>query len=186
MTIKEINIKLIGLVKNERKLTQEILTHINLFEKCAGHLKLGYSSMHQYLTRELGYSDDQAFRRLKAARLLNQVPEIANKLQDGSLNLSQAAQAQKAFETAERETGKPVTVAVKKEIINSLENASNFETKCLLIHQLNLKPEVEEKIKPQSNKTIRLETTLTQAQFDKLQNIKNLLSHTIPDQKTGN
>ena len=126
MTVKEINIQLIHLVKNERKLTQEILNHINLFEKCAGHLSLGYSSMHQYLTRELGYSDDQAFRRLKAARLLNHVPEVADKLRTGSLNLSQAAQAQRAFEIAERETGKPVTVESKKNILNSLANANNF------------------------------------------------------------
>lgn len=185
MTVKEINIHLIQLVKNERKLTQEILNNINLFEKCAGYLQLGYSSMHQYLTRQLGYSDDQAFRRLKAARLLNQVPEVAGKLQSGSLNLTQAAQAQKAFETSERETGKAVTAEIKNSILNSLEKANNFETKSILASQLNLLPEIEEKIKPQANQTIRLETTLTQAQFDKLQTIKSLLSHKLPSQQTG-
>jgi hypothetical protein len=185
MTIKEINIHLIQLVKNERKLTQEILNHINLFEKCAGYLQLGYSSMHQYLTRHLGYSDDQAFRRLKAARLLNQVPEVADKLQAGSLNLTQAAQAQKAFETSERETGKAVTAEIKNSILNSLEKANNFETKSILSNQLNLLPEFEEKVKPQANQTIRLETTLTQAQFDKLQTIKSLLSHKLPSLQTG-
>jgi 5-methylcytosine-specific restriction endonuclease McrA len=185
MTVKEINIQLILLVKNERKLTQEILKHINLFEKCAGHLHLGYSSMHQYLTRQLGYSDDQAFRRLKAARLFNQVPEVADKLQSGALNLTQAAQAQRAFEISERETGVAVTVETKTEILNSIEKANSFETKNLLANQLNLSPEIDEKIKPQALDTIRLETTLTRAQFDKLQTIKSLLSHKLPSQQTG-
>ena len=50
MTVDQINIKLISLVRNERKLTEEILNHIILFQKCGGYLKLGCSTMHQYMT----------------------------------------------------------------------------------------------------------------------------------------
>ena len=97
MTFTEINEKLIGLVKNERQLTHEILNHILLFQKCNGHLNLGYSSMHQYLTRGLGYSDDQAYRRLKAARLLNELPNVANQFQTEKFNHSQMPQPKKPF-----------------------------------------------------------------------------------------
>ena len=69
MKVKAINEKLIVLVRNERKLTQEILNHIILFQKCAGYLKMGYPSMHQYLTRGLGYSEYQVYRGLKASKL---------------------------------------------------------------------------------------------------------------------
>lgn len=41
MTVDQINVKLISLVRNERKLTEEILNHIILFQKCCGYLKLG-------------------------------------------------------------------------------------------------------------------------------------------------
>ena len=151
MTFIQINEKLIGLVKNERQLTQEILNHILLFQKCNGHLKLGYSSMHQYLTRGLGYSDDQAYRRLKAARLLNEFPEVANQFQTAKLNLSQMAEVQKAFETSERETQIPIKKEIKTALIANLEKASNFQTKSILSTELKLKPKTEEKINPQSD-----------------------------------
>ncbi len=80
MTVTEMNTHLIGLVRNERKLTFEIISYLSLFERCGGHLKMGYNSMHDYMTRALGYSDDQTYRRLKAARLYHQVPEVAEKL----------------------------------------------------------------------------------------------------------
>lgn len=185
MTVEQISAHLVQLCRNERKLTHEILTHVNLFEQCAGHIKLGYSSMHQYLTRHLGYSDDQAFRRLKAARLMKQIPEVAEKFQQGTLNLSQAAQAQTAFEQAQKENKWAVSVETKKTLLNAIENTNNFETKQILATNLDLPIKIEEIVKPQAQQTVRLETTLTTSQFEKLQQIKSLLSHKIPDQNTG-
>ena len=51
MTVEQINERLVVLVRNERKITDEILNHIILFKKCGGYLKLGYSNMHEYMTR---------------------------------------------------------------------------------------------------------------------------------------
>jgi len=185
MTVTEMNIHLLGLVRNERKLTLEIISFISLFERCGGHLKMGCSSMHQYLTRILGYSDDQAYRRLKAARLLHQVPAVAEKLKKGSLNLTQISEAQKSFERAQKETGESVQIVKKIEILDSISNTNNFQTKALLSEGLNLKPDEGERAKPQSNKTVRLEITLTQEQYNKLNEIKSLLSHKIPSQSTA-
>lgn len=185
MTVEQINEKLIVLVRNERKITDEILNHIILFKKCGGYLKLGYSNMHEYMTRALGYSDDQTYRRLKAATLMEDIPEVAGQLKEGHLNLSQAAKIQKAFEASQKETGEKVTKDKKGEILKSVEGASNFETKDILAKELDLKPKEIEKAKPQSNNTVRLEINLTQEQFEKLQAIKSLLSHQVPDQKTG-
>ncbi len=185
MTVQEINEKLITLTRNERKLTEEILNHIILFQKCGGYLKLGFSSMHQYLTKMLGYSDDQSYRRLKAAKLMQEVPEVANQLKAGSLNLSQVAEVQKAIETSQKETGEKVSTDKKKEIIKSVEKTNNFETKSILANELNLKQKENEKIIPQSNHTIRVEINLTPEQFEKLKTTKSLLSHQIPDQNTG-
>jgi len=185
MTVIEINTHLLGLVRNERKLTLEIISCISLFERCGGYLKLGYSSMHQYLTRALGYSDDQAYRRLKAARLLHQVPAVAEKLKEGSLNLTQISEAQKSFELAQKETGSAIKIEKKLDVLDSIANTSNFQTKAILSEELNLKPNEGERAKPQSNKTVRLEITLTQEQFEKLNEIKSLLSHKIPSQNTA-
>jgi len=185
MTVTEMNVHLLGLVRNERKLTLEIISFISLFERCGGYLKMGHASMHQYLTRALGYSDDQAYRRLKAARLLHQVPAVAEKLKEGSLNLTQMSEAQKSFERAQKESRVSVQIEKKLEILDSISNTNNFQTKALLSEELNLIPEEGERAKPQSNKTVRLEITLTQEQFNKLNEIKSLLSHKIPSQNTA-
>lgn len=185
MTVVEMNTHLMGLVRNERKMTLEIISYIGLFERCGGPLKMGYASMHDYLTRMLGYSDDQAYRRLKAARLYNQVPEVAEKLKEGSLTLTQAAEAQKSFELAQRETGVPVQIERKKEILNSIAKTTNFQTKAILSEELNLKLLEADIAKPQSDKTVRLEVTLTAEQYEKLKQIKSLLSHQVPSQNTA-
>jgi hypothetical protein len=153
-----------------------------LFERCGGYLKMGYGSMHDYMTRVLGYSDDQAYRRLKAARLYQQVPDLADKLNEGSLNLTQISEAQKSFELAQKETGTPVSLEKKKEILEAIANTNNFQTKAILSEELNLKPIDAERTKPQSDQTVRLEITLTQEQFEKLTEIKSLLSHKVPGQ----
>ena len=182
-TVTQINEHLIILVKNERKITQEILTHIYLFEKCNGPVKMGYSSTFQYLTRHLGYSDDQAYRRLKAAKVLSDVPEAAEQFQKGQLNLSQAAQAQKAFEQAQKENNIPVTAELKKDLLLQIKNQNNFNTEKILSESLSLKPSTTEKIKPQSNKTIQVQIQFTENQYKKIELLKSLVSHKVPEQK---
>ena len=182
MTADQINEKLISLTRNERKLTHEILNHIILFQKVGGYLKLGYSSMHQYLTRALGYSDDMSYRRLKAAQLMEDVPEVEDKLKSGELNLTQASLIQKSVETAQKEKGTKVSKETKEKIIQSIEKMNNFETKSILASELDLTPKLDDKVSPQSNNTVRVELNLTQEQYEKLKLVQSLLSHMIPDQ----
>ncbi len=60
MNALQINEHLIQLVRNERKITGEILQNISLFQKYSGFLKLDYPSMMSYLTRHLGYFENSA------------------------------------------------------------------------------------------------------------------------------
>jgi len=182
MTADQINEKLISLTRNERKLTHEILNHIILFQKVGGYLKLGYSSMHQYLTRALGYSNDMSYRRLKAAQLMEDVPEVEDKLKSGELNLTQASLIQKSVETAQKEKGTKVSKETKAKIIQSIEKMNNFETKSILASELEITPKLDDKVSPQSNNTVRVELNLTQEQYKKLKLVQSLLSHKIPDQ----
>ncbi len=100
--------------------------------------------------------------------------------------MTQISEAQRSFELVKKETGTPVALEKKKEILESIANTNNFQTKAILSEELNLKLIEADRTKPQSNKTVRLEVTLTQKQFEKLKEIKSLLSHRVPDQCTGN
>ncbi len=60
------------------------------------------SSLFDYVTRELGYSEAAAWRRIKAMRLCGDVEGARERMQDGSLTLNAAALLQNAFDRQER------------------------------------------------------------------------------------
>ena len=62
----------------------------------------GFSSLFDYVTRELGYSEAAAWRRIKAMRLCWEVEGARERMRDGSLTLNSAALLQNAFDRQER------------------------------------------------------------------------------------
>nr|WP_295904026.1 HNH endonuclease signature motif containing protein [uncultured Bdellovibrio sp.] len=96
------------LTRTERKMTHLILCHINEVESRRLYAELGFDSMFKYLTKYLGYGEDSAYRRLQAARLLKQVPAVAEKIENGALNLTQLTQVQKCLKQEIHLTGKTV------------------------------------------------------------------------------
>ncbi len=65
-------------------------------------LQRGCSSLFDYAVRELGYSDAAAGRRIGAVRLCADQPDARERLRDGSLTLSAAAELQWAFDRQRR------------------------------------------------------------------------------------
>src|SRR5262245_38920543 len=101
MTNRELGEKLGALIRQERKITNEILSYINLALERRAYLEHSYQSMIEWLTKGFGYSGSAAYRRLEAAKLLRAVPEIAEKLESGSVNLSTVAKAQTVIKAQE-------------------------------------------------------------------------------------
>lgn len=104
MTSLQIGEHLGKLILEERKQTNEVLKVINLASETRAYLDLGYPSMFEWLTKKFGYSNAAAYRRIEAARLLRVVPEVAKKLEEGSVSLSSLAKAQSAMRAQEFET----------------------------------------------------------------------------------
>lgn len=178
------NFELIGrlktLVRTERKITHLILLHINEVESRKLYAKAGRDSMFKYLTKDLGYGEDSAYRRLNAARLLKQVPQVAEKIEDGSLNLTQLTQVQKCIRE-ESKAGGQVSPEQTLQILEQVENKSTFETKKVLAIEFNQPIQIHEVITPQRDESVRLELTLTQEQMKNLEKVQDLLSHVLHD-----
>ncbi|MFS4460575.1 HNH endonuclease [Bdellovibrio sp. HCB2-146] len=178
------NVELVGrlqkLARAERKITHLILLHINEVESRRLYAKAGRNSMFKYLTKDLGYSEDSAYRRLNAARLLKQVPQVAEKLEDGSLNLTQLTQVQKCIRE-EAKSGGYVTSEQTIQILEQVENKSTFETKKVLAVEFNQPIQMHEVIKPQRDNSIRAEMSFTEEQHQVIHQVKDLLSHVMPD-----
>lgn len=168
------------LVHSERKLTHVILCHINEVESRRLYAELGFESMFSYLTRHCGYGEDSAYRRLQAARLLKKNPIIATKLEQGVLNLTQLTQVQKCLKQ-ESKAGNAIDAKTTLQIIEQIENKSSFDTKKILAVEFNLPVHAHEVLKPQRDDSVRLELTLSAEQMKMLEQVKSLLSHSLPD-----
>ena len=90
------------LVRHERHLQGAIIDHLAEIEARRLFLRRGCSSLFDYAARELGYSDAAAGRRIGAVRLCADQPGARERLRDGSLTLSAAAELQWAFDRQRR------------------------------------------------------------------------------------
>ena len=86
----------------EHQLEIVVIDHLRELERRRLYLSLGCSSLFDYATRELGYSEAAAWRRIKAMRLCREVEGARERMRDGSLTLNSAALLQNAFDRQER------------------------------------------------------------------------------------
>ncbi len=91
-----------SLVLHEQALQLAVLDHLREIHARHLHLRLGFSSLFDYAVRELGYSEGAAWRRIKAMHLCSETAGTRERLQDGSLSLSAAAQLQNTFDLLQR------------------------------------------------------------------------------------
>src|SRR5678816_54041 len=84
----ELVARLETLVKEERRLTAALLLHLAEVEARDIHLRAACSSIYVYCTRVLGMSEDEAFKRIRAARALRNYPVVAEAVAEGRLHLT--------------------------------------------------------------------------------------------------
>ena len=133
------------LSKDEREITTTILHHLKEVERRKLFSELGYSSMLAYAIKELNYSEGSASRRLQSARLLAAIPELEDKINDGSLTLSNLSMASGFFAKEEIQNTDD-----KKDVLEKLEGLSSREAEKKLFEMAPEKPLPKESIKPVS------------------------------------
>ena len=174
-----------SLVKEERRITREILDHINEVARRRLYADLGFSSIFDWLVKELGYSESAAYRRQQAARVLRAVPGAAGKMESGALGLTVLSKVQTLIRADEKRTGQKMSIQEKSEILSKVESCSGREAEHRLAQHF---PELasqfqdglksKEKVRAISEDHISVQVTFTREQFEKLKRIQELLSHT--------
>lgn len=160
-------------VHEERLSTAKVLHHLREVESRRLHLKRGYSSMLAFCMKEMNYSEDHALRRIAAARVLNQVPEIESKIEAGSLSLTSLNYAQSFFRKEKS------TLSEKKEILKSIENKSTREVQRELL-KLSPLPVPSEKKRQVTEDLTSLTIVLNDETMKILTELKSLFSHKNP------
>ncbi len=116
--------KLLKLVKLERRITSKVLDLLQAIENNRSYLEWGYSSLFEYLVKGLGYSESLAYQRKAALKICEAIPEVKQKLDEGSLSLTTLARANKVLNTK--------TISEKRELLLELENKPSFEVDKIL------------------------------------------------------
>ncbi|MGZ3771238.1 MAG: HNH endonuclease [Bdellovibrio sp.] len=175
----DLEFQLKNLVAKERKLLHVILEHIKEVDVRKIYLERAYSSLYEYLVKELGYSGSAAMRRLEAARLLKEVPTLAEKIQEGSVNLSQIGELSRALKEKEKTCGMKVSCAQKEELVGIITGKTTQETQKELSLALDVQPKKHDSQRMQQDESIRLEITLTKEQYQKLMTCKDLATASL-------
>lgn len=178
----ELENKLRTLVHDERRLTNEILHLINLAEKRKLFLERGFSSLFEWLTKTYNYSEAAAQRRIQAARLLKVVPEISQKIENGSVNLTTLAKTQSLIRLQEKTTGINLSAEAKSELVQSIENKSTLLAERALFAAL---PEIAdsknyERKTATSESSTQLTINISNEALERLERARDLLAHTLP------
>ncbi len=85
---RDLTAHLADLLRRERGAMAEFLLALADFDERRRWVELGYSSLFDFLRRELGLSKSAAFQRMTAAALIRRHSEVVEPLRDGRLCLS--------------------------------------------------------------------------------------------------
>ena len=180
LTNEEIKTRMTKLVQTERKITHLILECINEIELRKIHLKDGYPSLFDYLTKCLGYTAGSAQRRIDGARLMRQIPAIANDIEQGKINLMQISMLVKTTREVEKSLNKKVGPELKLEAISKMKSLNTQETELVLAKTFQIPvptPSLQIKTHQDESQTVSLH--FSKEEIELLNQAKNHLSHKI-------
>src|SRR5512136_2193199 len=77
-----------SLVAQDRATTALLIAHLGEVDARRLYAPAGYPSMYEWCVKELRFSEDAAYKRIRVARLAREFPVIYAMLADGRLHLS--------------------------------------------------------------------------------------------------
>ena len=169
-----------ALVSREREILTEVLKHLREIDRRRLFSSLGYKSLFEYAVRELSYSEDQAYRRLNAMRMLKEMPELEKQIENGNLSLSALSVANSLFK-AEK-----CSVNRKREVLTALEGKSRREAEKIVLECTTLPKEA---LRPEAirirSETLEFCLIMAKEFEEKLEKVKGLLAHSHPGISTS-
>ncbi len=166
-------------VRSERKITAQVLEYIAEIDRRRLYLEKGTTSLFDYLVRDFGYSPGAAMRRIDAARLLRELPETAEKFENGTLTLSQANQIQRASREFKKTKRESLSTESKRDLVLQLESKTQKQTEQLLAATLDLPKTPPQKQTYHRDQSVTLTVTFTPEQIKILEQVQNMVSHSV-------
>lgn len=182
---QQLDVELRRETRSERELLSKIVCYIYEVDRRKLYLKYNYTSLFDYLVKEMKYSSASAQRRLDAARLIEHAPELASNLASGELTLNQVSIVAQGLKQARREAASngerfTSTSEVKRDLLEKVKSQPKEKAQQLVADTLNLEVKAIEKKVYQRDESLRLEITFSKEEAALLNEVRNLLSHSMP------
>jgi 5-methylcytosine-specific restriction endonuclease McrA len=152
----------------ERKLIATLVAFLAEIEERRLHLVSGFASMFAFCTRGLGMSENEAFRRIAAARIGRRFPVVHSLLASGAVHLT-TLELLRNHLTEENHV----------ELLESATGKTKREVEALLANRFP-QPDAPSKIRQLSGDRFRIEFSASAALHEKLELCRDLLSHANP------
>jgi hypothetical protein len=166
--------ELFELVSQEREMLTVIIRYLAELERRKLAVTLAYPSSFEFCVKRLGYSESEASARIRVARLVRELPETIEALEDGRLSLSVATRAQLCLQ---RE--KNVSLERKTAIVHELYGKKLRETDRILATHFPNQPTPERKT-PMDAENTKLEYTIDKQTRLDMERLFEVRSHTNP------
>jgi hypothetical protein len=169
-------------VLEERQKMMSVLEHLREVDWRKLYAESNCSSLWEFCVKELKYSNGSAGRRVRAMRLLRELPQLKEDLLDGKQNLTSLSQAQSFFNIEEKTQDKRLSSDEKKVVLGQLEDKSTRECEKELLKLSSAPIQISH---PEKKRVIdethtELKLVLHAAAMEKLTRIQALRSHANP------
>ncbi|NUM89006.1 MAG: HNH endonuclease [Bdellovibrionales bacterium] len=163
-----------NLVRKERQILGVILRHLREIERRRLFSSLGYSSLFTYCVGRLGFSEDEACRRISAMRIHRELPEV----EEIQVSLTNLSRAESVFRREKFTREKKVA------ILRELEHKSVREGEKVLARYAPRAPRPD-RVRAVAEDTVEVRFQASQELREKIEILKGLLAHKHPNIPLG-
>jgi len=169
-------------VREEREALTNLLRYFREIERRRLFCDYKYSSLHKMLVGYFGYSDDEAFRRVSAMRLMAELPEIESKISNGDLSLSHLGMAQAYFRQEKKAKSSQISKTAKLKLLSEISTQPIREAQRIVLSKASPEARIHmEKVVAVSEDKTEYRFTASRSFDEKLEELKGLLAHKHPN-----
>ncbi len=169
-------------VQAEREATVRVLKNFIEIDRRRIFSAFGKGSFKEFVMSRYKFSEDEAWRRINAMKLLKEIPEVEEKMESGSISMTHLGVAQSLFKHESKNHDRTFSADEKLEVLEKMENTSTREAQ-RIVFSMASSPlfEVQDKIRPVTSETVEIKFSAPNELEKKLERLKGLLAHSHPD-----
>ncbi|MEK2688517.1 HNH endonuclease [Bdellovibrio sp. GT3] len=165
------------LVRRERELAECLIWHLQEIQERKLYIQMGFVSLFECLVKRFKYSEATAYSRISALKIISTIPEAAEALCSGEVNVTNLTLVQSSIRKQEKATGESVSIEQKTQYLNSIKSKTTQEAKQILAEINPIQELPTDKIQYLDKDHAQLQVTVEKSVLAKFEKLKALISH---------